>query len=213
MRKLLVALAVLLVVYVAADIGARFWAQSWVGGQLQRSLHLSKSASVSFGGLLFIPEVVSGHIPSATVHAASFSSEGVRFQSASLDLRDIRFSPSQLFRSKHTGSIRAARGDGEVSMSGDDLTAALRDRGFGGTVTLAGGEVRLSGGGLPGEISAQPSIEGGTLVLRASGTSVSLPLPEVVPGLTYRDVRIEGDTGELLFTVSNVEFVIPRSST
>jgi hypothetical protein len=213
MRKLLVALAVLLVVYVAADIGARFWAQSWVGGQLQRSLHLSKSASVSFGGLLFIPEVVSGHIPSATVHAASFSSEGVRFQSASLDLRDIRFSPSQLFRSKHTGSIRAARCDGEVSMSGDDLTAALRDRGFGGTVTLADGEVRLSGGGLPGEISVQPSIEGGTLVLRASGTSVSLPLPEVVPGLTYRDVRIEGDTGELLFTVSNVEFVIPRSST
>jgi hypothetical protein len=157
--------------------------------------------------------VVSGHIPSATVHAASFSSEGVRFQSASLDLRDIRFSPSQLFRSKHTGSIRAARCDGEVSMSGDDLTAALRDRGFGGTVTQADGEVRLSGGGLPGEISVQPSIEGGTLVLRASGTSVSLPLPEVVPGLTYRDVRIEGDTGELLFTVSNVEFVIPRSST
>ena len=30
-------------------------------------------------------------------------------------------------------------------------------------------------------------------------------------GLTYRDVRIEGDTGELLFTVSNVEFMVPRS--
>src|SRR6266568_4510515 len=73
MRKFLVALAVLLIVYVAADIGARFWAQAWVGGQFQRSLHLSKSASVSFGGILFIPEVASGHIPSATVHAASFS--------------------------------------------------------------------------------------------------------------------------------------------
>jgi len=212
MRKLLVALAVLLVVYVAADIGTRFWAQSWVGGQLQRSIHLSKRASVSFGGLLFIPEVVAGHIPSASVHADEFSSEGVHFESATLDLHDIRFSASQVFRSKHTGSIRAARGDGEVSMSGDDLTAALRDRGFGGTVTLADGEVRLSGGGLAGEVSAQPSIEGRTLVLRASGTSVSLPLPEVVPGLTYRDVRIEGDTGALLFTVANVEFLVPRGS-
>ena len=138
MRKLLVALAVLLVVYVAADIGARFWAQAWVGGQFQRSLHLSKSASVSFGGVLFIPEVASGHIPSATVHAASFSSEGVHFQSATLELHDIRFSPSQVFLSKHSGSIRARGGDGAVAMTGGEITDALQGQGVNVTVQVPG---------------------------------------------------------------------------
>jgi hypothetical protein len=212
MRKLLVAVAVLLVVYVAADIGARFWAQWWVGGQLQRSLHLSKSASVSFGGVLFIPEVVSGHIPSATVHAASFTSEGVHFQSATLDLRDIRFSPSQVFLSKHEGSIRARGGDGSVAMTGSDITEALRGQGVDVTVQLADGQVRLSGDSVPGEVTVQPSIENGELVLRSGGVSVSLKLPEVVPGLTYRGVKLDGDVGELLFTVSNVTFVVPRRS-
>jgi hypothetical protein len=212
MRKLLVALAVLLVVYVAADIGTRFWAQSWVGGQLQRSLHLSKSASVSFGGILFIPEVVSGHIPSASVHAASFSSEGVHFQSATLELHDIRFSASQVLLSKHTGSIRAHSGDGSVAMTGADLTDALRNQGVDVTVQISDGRVMVSGGGLPGTVTVQPSIQDGALVLSSGGGSVSLKLPEVVPGLTYRDVRIDGDVGELVFTVSNVEFLVPRSS-
>ena len=190
MRKLLLAVAVLLVVYAAADIGARFWAQAWVGGQLQRSLHLSKSASVSFGGLLFIPEVASGDIPSATVHAAAFSSEGVHFQSATLELHDIRFSPSQLFLSKHTGSIR--------------------DQGVDVTVQLSDGRVTLSGGGLPGSVTVQPSIQSGSLVMEANGANVSLKLPQVVPGVEYRDVHVDGDVGELDFTVSHVEFVVPR---
>ena len=47
-------------------------------------------------------------------------------------------------------------------------------------------------------------------MLSAGGVNVSLNLPEVVPGLTYRDVRIDGDVGQLEFTVSNVEFVVPR---
>ncbi|MDP9343827.1 MAG: DUF2993 domain-containing protein [Actinomycetota bacterium] len=212
MRKLLVALAVLLVVYVAADVGARFWAQSWVGGQLQRSLHLSKTASVSFGGVLFIPEVASGHIPSASVHADSFTSGGVHFESATLDLRDIRFSPSQVFLSKHEGSIRARSGSGSVAMTGADITEALRSQGVPVTVRLAGGEVRVSGDSVPGEVAVQPAIENGSLVLRSGGVSVSLKLPEVVPGLTYRGVRIDGDLGELLFTVSNVTFIVPRRS-
>ena len=61
---------------------------------------------------------------------------------------------------------------------------------------------------LPGTV--QPSIGNGSLVLSAGGVNVSLNLPEVVPGLTYRDVRIDGDVGQLEFTVSNVEFVVPR---
>ncbi len=210
MRRFLIAILVLGLVFVGADFGLRLWAQAWVGGQLERSLGLSKSASVSIGGVLFVPEVVSGHIPSASVHADSFSSEGVHFESATLDLRDIRFSASQVFLSRHTGSIRAARGDGSVTMTGDDITAALRAQGFEGTVKLADGQVRLKAGSLPGEVTVEPSIEDGSLVLRSGPVSVSLDLPEVVPGLTYRDVRIEGDIGELLFTVSNVTFVVPR---
>src|SRR5207247_1856615 len=141
--------------------------------QLQRSLHLSKSASVSFGGVLFIPEVASGHIPSATVHAASFSSEGVHFQSATLELHDIRFSPSQLFLSKHTGSIRARNADGSVAMTGADITGALRGQGVDVTVQVADGRVGMSGGGIPGTLTVQPSIEGGALLLDAGRVSVT----------------------------------------
>jgi hypothetical protein len=212
MRKLLIALVVLVVVFVGADFGLRVWAQSWVAGQLRESLGLSRSPSVSLGGILFVPEVVSGHIPSASVHAGGFTSDGVHFEQATLDLRDIRFSASQLFLSHHEGSIRARTGDGSVAMTGADMTAALHDQGLPVTVQLAGGEIRLSGGSVPGEVTVQPSIEGGLLVLRSGGVSVSLNLPEVVPGLDYREVRIEGNAGQLLFTVSNVVFVVPRSS-
>jgi hypothetical protein len=40
---------------------------------------------------------------------------------------------------------------------------------------------------------------------------LSIELPRIIDGITYREVRIEGDTAMLSFTLSNVTFEIDRS--
>ena len=58
------------------------------------------------------------------------------------------------------------------------------------------------------------SISGGRLVLtptQGSLPALSIDLPQIVDGITYRKVRIEGDTATLTFTLRKATFKINGS--
>ena len=213
MRKWLIALGVLVAVLVAADFGLRELADYWVGRELQGSLTLSQRPSVSIGGFPFLPELVSGNVASVTVHAKGSVTEGkLPVHEVTLTLQDVSFSPSQLLAGGG-GTIRASTGDGTAQFTEGDLNAAL-GASVPVTIRFRGGRivVRVNQGGQ--QFSARPSISGGRLVLtptQGSLPAVSIDLPKIVEGITYRKVRIEGDTATLTFTLRKATFDIKGS--
>jgi hypothetical protein len=72
--------------------------------------------------------------------------------------------------------------------------------------------VRTNQGGQAFEVSR--SVSRRRLLLTpvlGSLPELSIELPRIVAGITYREVRIEGDTAMLSFTLSHVTFEIDRS--
>ena len=213
MRKLLIALAVLVAVLVGADFGLRLLADYWVGRELQSSLSLSQRPSVSLGGFPFLPELISGNVASVTVHAKGSITEGrLPVHEVTLTLQDVSFSPSQLVAGGGT-TIRASSGDGTAQFTQGDLNAAL-GASVPVTIRFRSGRVvvRVSQGGP--EFEATPSISGGQLVLTPTQGSIprlSIDLPKIVDGITYGRVRIEGDTATLSFTLRKATFKVNGS--
>lgn len=213
MRKWLIALALLVAVLVAADFGLRLLADYWVGRELQSSLSLSQRPSVSIGGFPFLPELVSGNVASVTVHAKGSVTEGkLPVHEVMLTLQDVSFSPGQLVAGGG-GTIRASSGDGTAQFTQGDLNAAL-GASVPVTIRFRSGRVvvRVNRGGQ--EFAARPSISGGRLVLtptQGSLPALSIDLPKIVDGITYRKVRIEGDTATLSFTLRKATFTINGS--
>jgi len=213
MRKLLVTVAVLGAVLVAADFGLRLLADLWVGREIKTALSLSERPSVSLGGFPFIPELISGKVPSVTVRTRSSVTKGrLSVREVTLYLRDVSFSPRRLIAGSPT-RIRAENGKGTAEFTEGDLNAALRAS-IPLTVRFRSGKVviRADQSGL--ELVATPSISDGRLVLtpaRPAIPRVVVDLPEVVDGITYVGVRIDGDTATLSFTLSKATFVTSGS--
>jgi hypothetical protein len=64
------------------------------------------------------------------------------------------------------------------------------------------------------EFEARPSVSKRRLLLTpvlGALPELSIALPRVLAGITYREVRIEGDTAMLSFTLSNVTLENDRS--
>jgi hypothetical protein len=213
MRKFLIVLAVLVAILVAADFGLRLLTGYWLGRGLQSSLSLSERPSVSLDAFPFLPEVVSGNVSSVTVQANGPVGEGkLPIHELTLTLQDVSFSPSQL-AAGGTTTIRARSGDGTAQFTQSDLNAAL-----GASVPIT---VRFEGRRLmvrtnqgSQEFEARPSVSKRRLLLTpvlGALPELSISLPRVVAGITYRAVRIEGDTAMLSFTLSNVALEIDRS--
>src|SRR5438132_12583446 len=96
LRRLGGTILLLAVVAAGLDFGLRVWAGYWVGDRIEEGLHLSKRPSVSFGGLLFAPQVIRGRIDSATLEADTFAVRGIQFSHARLTLDDVTFQTGPL---------------------------------------------------------------------------------------------------------------------
>lgn len=129
-----------------------------------------------------------------------------------LTLQVVSFSLSQLVAGGGT-TIRAASGEGTAEFTQGDLNAAL-GASVPVTIRFKNGRVvvRASQGGQ--EFEATPSVSGGQLVPTPSQRSLpelSIELPKIVQGITYREVSIEGDTETLTFTLHRATFEISGS--
>jgi hypothetical protein len=201
-RRLFVGLVVVAVLLAALDVAARVWAGYWVGDQVQQALGLSSRPNASFGGVLFVPQVVSGRIESATLSSNGFEIGGIPFSRARLTFRDVTFRPGQLVLHR-PGTVRVRGGAGVFGMTAPDLEEALRGHGVDVSVRFFGQDIRLSGGGLPREVAARPSVEDGALVLSGPvGALFRLPLPSLGDGMEFGGVAVAGDEALLSIRVT-----------
>jgi LmeA-like phospholipid-binding len=210
-RRALVVVVVVLAVLLAFDTGMRFLAQYWVGRELKESLLLEERPGVSLGGFPFTVRLVAGTFPTVDVEARGFQDASLRIQRIRVHLVDASVPRRQLL-SGSEGRIRARRGSGSAHLTGDDATAAIQARGVPLRIRFEGDRALVSVQELPGQVAARlslsedgRSIRVGAADLPLSG-AVSLPLPGIVRGLRYTDVRVEAGLLVVDFELSDVSF-------
>jgi DUF2993 family protein len=213
MRKALIALGLVIAVLVGVDVGVRVLAQHFVGRTLARSLDVTERPSVSIGGVPFLPRVIAGSLPSATVVAHMVSSNGVTVQTVSLTLSHVTFPRDLLFGGG--GTVRARSGEGTAIITPDELTEALHAHGAPVTVRFRRGRMLVSANGLPGEVEVTPSLSGRTLTLRPTGSplpfALAFDLPGFVSGLRYTDLVVGRAAATVSFRLTEPAFRVPGS--
>jgi hypothetical protein len=205
MRKALVAVGVVLVLLVGADLGLHALAQYWIAGQLQSSFDLERRPSVSLGGFPFLPRLVTGRFSSVTVESNGAVKTG-RFPVSRVDLtlRDVHFQPDQLlFGNKAT--IKARGGSGTVILTERDINRAFPAT-IPVTIRLRGGKVRIRSSDLQGEVETKLRVSDNRLVLMPVEGSLPVEmrvaLPVLVRGLTYTGVEIQGSRARVRFRLT-----------
>ena len=202
-KRLLIVAAVLVALCVAADIGARAYAEHRLSSRLQSSLRLSRSPEVGLGGFPFLTHALAGHLPDVEVSDSGFTSHGWSFSSASIRLRDIRFSPTGLL-SGSSPDLRAAGGSGSVAVSGSSLTRMVRSRVPGVSVTLSSGRAMVSVPQHPQPVPVNVRLDGQRLTISADGVPlppVTLTIPRLLASLRYTDAGVEGSLLVIAFSV------------
>jgi hypothetical protein len=205
MRKALVALGIAVLVVVGGDFGLRALAQYWVSGQIQSSFRLEQRPSVNLGGFPFLPKLVTGRFPSATVRSKG-AVETRQFPVSALDLilHQVRFAPDQLlFGNKAT--IRAASGEGTMTLTDQEINRAFPAT-IPVTVRLVDGKVWIRSPNLQGEAETKLRVSDNRLTLipvqESLPVEVRVALPVLVQGLTYTGVQVRGSRAFVTFRLS-----------
>jgi hypothetical protein len=208
-----VVVAVVLALLLAFDTGMRFVAQYWVGRELKESLLLEERPGVSLGGFPFTVRLVAVTCPTIDVEARGFQDASLRIQRIRVHLVDASVPRRQLL-SGSEGRIRARSGSGSAQLTGEDATAAIQARGVPLRIRFEGDRALVSVQELPGQVAARLSLSAdgrsirvGAAELPISG-AVTLPLPAIVRGLRYTDVRVEGGLLVVDFELSDVSFEV-----
>jgi hypothetical protein len=189
-RKLLVFLVILAVIFVAGDYAARAFAEKKAADQLQTRLGLSSAPSVGFSGWPFLVHAFSGAFPGVHVSADRLDAKGITFSDLRLDLEDVTFSVRDILNGR-ARAVRARGGTGTISISESSLNQVLGRAGAPFDVNLGAGKATADIPGV-GSQSVNVSVESGSLSLGASGlpSPFSIALPQVLDSLTYESGRV-----------------------
>ena len=203
MKKLLVFIVVLGVLFVAGDAWARGKIEGRLASELQDSLGSTGEIEVSLGGFPFVLRALSGNIPKATVATGRLSREGLRFTDITMTLHDIRFSLSKVLVGD-LDAIKVGRGEGRAAIDSDALTRAIaRSSGQIG-VLIVGDEIHVSAAGRTGVAEVSLTRNRLMLTVEELGQGFIVPLPRVVEGIQYESVEMVDSRLELGFSLDDV---------
>jgi hypothetical protein len=124
MRGFLITLAVLVVLLVGVDFGARFVAQDRVATQLQTQLKLASTPSVSIHGFPFLTQAAAGQYPSVTLTADHIAYQQLQDITLTADLGDVTL-PSQALIDGTVSSIPARTVTASAIVDPADLARVL----------------------------------------------------------------------------------------
>ncbi|MPZ69756.1 MAG: DUF2993 domain-containing protein [Actinobacteria bacterium] len=214
MRRSIIVLIVVGIIVTAAvlvDIFAKGMAERAVATSVQEGLDLDEEPDVAIGGFPFIVNLLNGVVPEVSLDAENVGRGRVRFDLVTLKLSNVRLDTSALI-SGEAESIRIGGGRGRAVMSGATLSRLLQREGVDATIEFIDGEVIVSPEGSLEQASGDLSLEGRNLVLSSPllPESVSLPLPVIAEGLTYRALEIGEGQALLEVGLSAGEFRLPE---
>lgn len=214
MRRSIIVLLVVGIFATAAvlvDIFAKGMAERTVATSVKDGLELEEEPSVAIGGFPFIVNLLNGVVPEVALEAENVGRGRVRLDVVTLTLNNVRLDTDALL-SEDARSIVIGGGRGTAVMSATSLSRLLQRQGVAATIDFIDGEVVVSPEGSLEQASADLSLEGRNLVLSSSlfPESVSLPLPTIAEGLTYRSLEIGEGRALLEIGLASGEFRLPE---
>jgi len=184
MRKLLVAVLVLLVLAVAADFVAARTAEDRVARVLQRDYDLWRRPVVQVRDFPFLPHLLVGRFDAIDMAARDVRAHDVTARQVEVHLHDVRVDRAVLLGG--SGRITVGRADGQVELDQAELSRLLGERLQGGSLTIGEDAVRLR---VSTDLLGQPVQAVVTGRLGASAGRVSF---------TAQRVQVEGVPGGAL---------------
>lgn len=124
MRKLIIALLIIVALAVVADFGAAAYAERTVAQQIRQQLALPSEPSVRIHGFPFLTQAVAGHYTAIDVQASAVPVDPLRDLNIEATLHDVD-APLAEVRAGDVRSVRAARVDGRVRIKDTDLGRAI----------------------------------------------------------------------------------------
>jgi len=123
-RKLIIAVLVIVALAVAADFGAAAAAEYTVAKQMRQQLSLARDPSVRINGFPFLTQAVAGHYTSIDVQASGISADPLHDLDVEATLHDVD-APLVEVVSGDLHSVRAAKVDGRIRIKDTDLGRAI----------------------------------------------------------------------------------------
>jgi hypothetical protein len=222
MRKLLIAVAVLVLLGAAADFAAARIFEDRVTEALQREYDLGKRPVVQVRDVPFLPRLATGRFSTIDVAATDATARGVNAAQLKLTLHGVRVPPEVMLG--EPGAITVDRADGTIELTEAEVNRLLADRLQGGSVAikedgvevrsrveflgqpldvLVTGELGAREGGVtftPSEVrlGGQRRIDPSAEDLLASRFTFQVPLPDLPAGVRLE--RVDTRPGTLVLS-------------
>jgi hypothetical protein len=123
-RKLIIAVLVLVALAVAADFGCAAAAEYTVAQQMRQQLHLASEPSVRINGFPFLTQAVAGQYTSIDIQASGVSADPLHDLDVEATLHDVEAPLAEVI-SGDLHSVRAANVDGRIRIKDTDLGRAI----------------------------------------------------------------------------------------
>jgi LmeA-like phospholipid-binding len=191
MRKLLIAVVVLLILGVAADFAAARVFEDRVTEVLQREYDLDRRPVVQVRDFPFLPQLATGRLENVDVAADDVQAGGVTAARLVLHLHDVRVPRDVLLGER--GRVEVGRADGQVELTEAEVNRLLADRAPGASLDVGEDGVRVR---LRTELLGQPVEAVATGRLSVSRGAIAFA-PETVE-LGGLDPALESQVAPLL---------------
>jgi hypothetical protein len=218
MRKLLIAVVILVTLVAAADFAAARVFEDRVTEVLRREYDLGRRPVVQVRDFPFLPRLATGRFSAIDVAATDARAEGINAAQLQLHLRGVRV-PREVMLGE-PGRITVDRADGRIELTEAEVNRLVADRLQGGALAIGQDEVRVRAqvqllgqpldalvtgrlGARDGAVTFSPDTVrlggGGPLGpdqedLLASQFSFEVPLPELPAGVRLERVETRPGT-------------------
>jgi hypothetical protein len=179
-RRLLIALGVVVVLLVIADRVAVAAANRVVAGRIQTQENLTTRPSVSIGGFPFLTQAIGGTYSDVTLTVRHYRRVTVPVDTITVHLHGVHVSLGAVF-SQNLSSVPVDSASAQLLLTYDDLNGYLHGKGLsvssgGGDRLRVTGSVTVAGQSLSATGTATLDVSHGALAIRAIN-AVNIPIP------------------------------------
>jgi LmeA-like phospholipid-binding len=226
MRKLLIAVVILVLLGAGADFAAARVFEDRVTGALQREYDLGRRPVVQVRDFPFLPHLATGRFSTIDVAATDAQAKGINAAQLQLTLQGVRV-PREVMLGEG-GRVTVERADGTIELTEAEVNRLLADRLQGGTLQITGdgvevkvdldlvGQALAKGrlGARDGEVTFTPDeirlgdrgpLDPATQDLLSDRFTFQVPLPELPAGVRLERVDTRPGTVVLSGRAASVD--------
>jgi hypothetical protein len=206
-RTIFMVLAVLAVIGVGLDAGARAVAEARLASSVQSALDLPDRPDIELQGFPFLLQVARGRLEALEVELDDVDADGLNLDRVTLSFEELTFDRAVLLRG--SGNVSVSSGGAQAVVTEDDLSTYLQEGGTPVRVRLDGPGIRVSTRISTGEQTTSATAVGtvrveeghlvfapedveveGTVGVPPAALAFDIVLPQLVPGIRYESVLV-----------------------